>query len=67
MFIDLNKASAVIKLVRKVLASLVEFSNVDNVAPCVIQQLMIFVTKRVVSKTDVDSTNPKNPEGNTQQ
>ena len=40
--------------VRKVLASLVEFSNVDDVASCVAQEHMIFVTKRVVAKTSVD-------------
>ena len=41
-------------MVRKVLASLVEFSNVDDVASCVTQQHIIFVTKRVVAKTAVD-------------
>ena len=41
-------------IVRKVLASLVEFSNFDDVASCVTQQHMIFVTKRVVAKTAVD-------------
>ena len=40
-------------IVRKVLASLVEFSNIDDVASCVTQQHMIFVTKRVVAKTAV--------------
>ena len=40
--------------VRKVLASLEEFSNVYDVASCVAQQHMIFVTKRVVAKTAVD-------------
>ena len=38
--------------VRKVLASFVEFSNVDDVASCVAQQQMIFVTKRVVAAVD---------------
>ena len=41
-------------IVGKVLASLVEFSNVDDVASCVTQQHMNFVTKRVVAKTAVD-------------
>ena len=41
-------------IVRKVSASLVEFSNVDDVASCVTQHHMIFVTKRVVAKTVVD-------------
>ena len=41
-------------IVRKVLASLVELSNVDDVASCVMQQHMIFVTLRVVPKTAVD-------------
>ena len=38
----------------KLLASLVEFSNIDDVASCVTQQHMNFVTKRVVAKTAVD-------------
>ena len=41
-------------IVRKVLASLVEFSIFDDVASCVTQQHVIFVTKRVVAKTAVD-------------
>ena len=41
-------------IVGKVLASLVEFSNVDDVASCVTQQHMNFVTKREVAKTAVD-------------
>ena len=41
-------------IVRKVLASLVEFSNIDDVASCVTQQHMIFVKKRVVANTVVD-------------
>ena len=41
-------------IVRKVLASLVEFSNFDDVASCVTQQHMIFVTKRVLAKIAVD-------------
>ena len=41
-------------IVRKVLASLEEFGNVDDVASCVTQQHMIFVKKRVVEKTAVD-------------
>ena len=40
--------------VRKVLASLVEFTNVDDVASCVTQQHMIFVMKRVLAKIAVD-------------
>ena len=38
-------------IVRKVLASSVEFSDVDDFASCVKRQHMIFVTKRVVAKT----------------
>ena len=41
-------------IVRKVLASLVEFSNFDDVASFVTQQHLIFITKRVVAKTAVD-------------
>ena len=42
-------------IIRKVLTSLVEFSNIDDVvASCVTQQHMIFVVKRVVAKTAVD-------------
>ena len=41
-------------IVGKVLASLVVFINVDDVASCVTQQHMNFVTKRVVAKTAVD-------------
>ena len=41
-------------IIGKVLASLVEFSNIDDVASCVTQQHMIFVTKRVLAKIAVD-------------
>ena len=41
-------------IIRKVLDSLVKFSNIDDVASCVTQQRMIFVTKRVVAKTAID-------------
>ena len=41
-------------IVRKVLASLVEFSNVDDITSRVTEQHMIFVTKRIVAKTAVD-------------
>ena len=41
-------------IVREVLASLVEFSNIGDVVSCVMQQCMIFVTKRVVAKAAVD-------------
>ena len=38
-------------LVKKVLGSLVEFSNIDDVASFIAQQDMIIVTKRLVAKT----------------
>ena len=41
-------------IIGKVLASLVEFSNIDDVASCVTPQHMIFVTKRVLAKIAVD-------------
>ena len=41
-------------IVKKVLASLVEFSYVDDVASCVTQQHMIFFTKMIVAKIAVD-------------
>ena len=37
-------------IIRKVLASLVEFSNIDNVASCITQQHMNFVTKGWLQK-----------------
>ena len=41
-------------IVRGVLASLVEFSNIGDVESCVTLQRMIFVMKRVVAKAAVD-------------
>ena len=37
-------------LVRKVLGSLVEISNIEDVASFIVQQHMIIVTKRLVEK-----------------
>ena len=41
-------------IVRKVLASLVEFSNIGDVASSVMQQHKIFITEIGVAKTAVD-------------
>ena len=40
-------------IIRQVLASVVEFTDVDDVITCVTQQHLIF-TKRLVAKTAVD-------------